>query len=125
MSHMVTAIGDGGFSCDSNCANWKALGMCSHSIAVAEINGKLSSFLAFVWKRKDRPNRTKLATTNMPKGRGRRGGVPPRKRKASMSCEPTRVPMCATSSENTEQFITSECPPLQGILHLVLCSTLR
>ena len=40
--HMVTPKKGGGFSCDSSCPNWKALGVCSHSVAVAEINGQLA-----------------------------------------------------------------------------------
>ena len=44
--HMVTPKKGGGFSCDSSCPNWKALGVCSHSVAVAEINGQLVQFLS-------------------------------------------------------------------------------
>jgi len=50
--HMVTPTKGGGFSCDSKCGTWKSLGICSHSIAVAEINGKLSEFIAFVQEKK-------------------------------------------------------------------------
>ena len=75
--HMVTPVKGGGFSCDSNCANGKSLGVCSHSIAVAEVNGKLSQFIAFVQKKKKHPNITCLTTTSMPSGRGRKGSAPP------------------------------------------------
>ena len=64
------------FSCDSSCPNWKSLGIYSHSVAVAETNGQLQLFLSS--KKKKTPNVTSLLTTNMPKGRGRKGGVPPR-----------------------------------------------
>ncbi len=111
--HMVTPIKGGGFSCDSNCANWKSLGICSHSIAVAEINGKLSEFVAFVQKKKKRPNITKLTTASMPKGRGRKGGVPPRKRKAPVHGEPTRLPMSTRSSGDIGQSMSSTSPPSQ------------
>ena len=39
--HMVTPNKSRSFCCDSNCVNWKSLGICAHSVAVAEINGKL------------------------------------------------------------------------------------
>ena len=39
--HMVTPQKNGDFSCDASCPNWKSLGICSHSVAVAEMNGKL------------------------------------------------------------------------------------
>ena len=42
--HMVTPKKNGDFSCDSSCPNWKSLGICSHSVAVAETNGQLRFF---------------------------------------------------------------------------------
>ena len=44
--HMVTPKKGGDFSCDSSCPNWKSLRICSHSVAVAEINGKLPQFIS-------------------------------------------------------------------------------
>lgn len=38
--HMVTPQKGGNFSCDSSCPNWKSFGICSYSIAVAEVNGQ-------------------------------------------------------------------------------------
>ena len=69
LPHMVTPTKGGGFSCDSNCPNWKAMGICSHTVAVAEVNKKLQPFLSS--KKKKGVNFTKLLTTSMPKGRGR------------------------------------------------------
>ena len=43
LPHTVTPT-KGGFSCDSNCPNWKAMGICSHTVAVAEVNKKLQQF---------------------------------------------------------------------------------
>ena len=34
-------IKGGEFCCDSNCLNWKIKGICSHTVAVAEVNKKL------------------------------------------------------------------------------------
>ena len=92
--HMVVPTKGGGFSCDSNCPNWKSMGLCAHSVAVAHSNGKLQEFVNFVKKKKKVPNVTALVTTTMPKGRGRKGGAPPRKKHSSQPAEScTRVAM--------------------------------
>ena len=92
--HMVIPTKGGGFSCDSNCPNWKSMGLCAHSIAVAHSNGKLHEFVAVVKKKKKVPNVTALVTTTMPKGRGRKGGAPPRRKHSSQPAETcTRVAM--------------------------------
>ena len=97
--HMVTPKRNGDFSCDSSCPNWKSLGICSHSVAVAETNGRLQEFLSA--KKKKTPSVTGLLTTNMPKGRGRKGGVPPRVRKPKQPVT-TRIEMNdATSTTST------------------------
>ena len=63
--HMVTPKKGGGFSYDSSCPNWIALGVCSHFVAVVEINGRLVQFLSS-HKTKKAPNATsKLLTTNI------------------------------------------------------------
>ena len=82
MPHLVTPKKGGDFSCDSSCPNWKAMGICSHSVAVAEVNKKLSEFLS-ANKRKKPVNVTSLLTANMPRGRGRKGGTALRSRKPS------------------------------------------
>ena len=93
--HMVTPTKGGGFSCDSNCPNWKAMGICLHTVAVAEVNKKLQQFLSSKKKKKG-VNFTKLLTTSMPKGRGRKGSVAPRTQKPSQPIT-TRVEMNASS----------------------------
>ena len=42
--HMVTPKKGGEFSCDSSCLNWKSMGICAHSVVVAEVNKKLPQF---------------------------------------------------------------------------------
>ena len=83
--HLVTPTKGGGFSCDGNCPNWKSLGFCSHSIAVAELNEKLDVFITYLRKKNKSPNVTTLITSQMPSGRGRKGNVAPRTRKAVQS----------------------------------------
>ena len=91
----------GDFSCDSNCPNYKALAICSHVVAVAEINGQLSDFIAAVKRRKPQPNVTRLVTTNMPKGRGRKGGVAPRSRRPQQ-LETTLIEMNTSSGSGLD-----------------------
>ena len=94
MPHMVVPTKGGGFSCDNNCSNWKSIGLCSHSVAVAESNGKLEEFIMGVKRKKKIPNMTALATSTMPKGRGRKGSIPPHTRKSTRAAEScTRVSM--------------------------------
>ena len=72
------------------------MGLCAHSVAVAHSNGKLQEFVNFVKKKKKLqvPNVTALVTTTMLKGRGRKGGAPPRKKHSNQPAEScTRVAM--------------------------------
>ena len=98
--HMVTPNKGGEFCCDSNCPNWKAMGICSHTVAVAEVNKKLQRFLSSR-KRKKGVNYTKLLTTSMPRGRGRKGGVTPRVRKPSQPIT-TRIERSTASDTSFE-----------------------
>ena len=82
----------GGFSCDSSCPNWKSLSFCSHTVAVAEVNGKLQQFVAFLQKKAKAPSVTKLVTFSMPRSRGRKGGAAPCRRK-QLQAPTTRVSM--------------------------------
>lgn len=42
--HMVVPKKSGEFSCDAKCPNWRAMGICSHTVAVAEVNKSYHSF---------------------------------------------------------------------------------
>ena len=108
--HMVTPTQGGGFNCDSNCPNWKSLNLCSHTVAVAELNGKLAEFITFVRKKKKLPNVTNLITSGMPRGRGRKGSVAPRTRKKKAAVT-SRVPMSIEHQgtvQHTESSITGD-----------------
>ncbi len=83
--HLVVPCKGGRFKCDSDCANFKSLGICSHSVAVAEVNKQLSEFLVSFKKTKKRPNFTQLALHGMPAGRGKKGSQASRKRKQSVT----------------------------------------
>ncbi len=67
--------------CDEDCPNWKGLGICSHTVASAE---SLPEFIEWYKKSKRSPNLSKFVDATMPKGRGNKGSVPPRKRKSTL-----------------------------------------
>ena len=53
--HLVTEKKNGSFFCDEHCSNWNAFGICSHSVAVTNLCGKLSEFVAFFKKTRKSP----------------------------------------------------------------------
>ena len=85
--HLVQARKGHSFACDDDCPNWRALHICSHSVAVAELCGKLQEFVTCCKKTMKAPNLTRFADATMPRGRGRKGTVCPRKRKQSLPVE--------------------------------------
>ena len=42
--HIVVLKKNGVFDCDAKYPNWKAVGICSHTVAVAKVNKKLPLF---------------------------------------------------------------------------------
>ena len=60
------------FACDSDCPNWIAPCICTHSVAVAELCKKLPAFIESFKKAKRSSNLTKFASATMPKRRGRK-----------------------------------------------------
>ena len=108
--HLVTPSKGGGFACDGNCPNWKSIAFCSHSIAVAQLNGMLPQFISFLKKKKVAPNVTKLVTSGMPRGRGRKCGVPPRKRR-QVEAPSVRLPMNTDLESNIEGNVATSHQP--------------
>ena len=82
--HLVSRKKSGQYACDNMCPNWKSLGICAHSVAAAEDNHELQFFIRWFLKAKKVPNLTKLATAEMPAGRGRKGTKAPPKKKPKM-----------------------------------------
>ena len=78
--HLVLPCKTGVFKCDSDCANFKSLGICSHTVVVAHLNNQLSDLVHRIQKAKKKPNLMKLAVHGMPAGTGKKGGRQPRKR---------------------------------------------
>ncbi len=75
MPHLVLQVSNGQYQCDDKCINWTTSGICSHSIAVAELNHDLDKFLRWYNTAAAEPNITSLAFTGLPSGRGRKGGI--------------------------------------------------
>lgn len=76
--HLVVPCKGDRFKCDPDCIKFKSLGICSHSVVVAQVNRKLLEFLASIKKAKKQPNITQLVAHDMPAGRGRKGSQAPR-----------------------------------------------
>ena len=93
------------------------MGICAHSVAVAEMSGKLSEFIERVKKVKKTPMLSKFAEATMPKGRGKKGGGVSRKHKAPSMIE-TRVQnpsmTCNESSQDMTQSDVFQISPTHG-----------
>ena len=85
--HHVQTKSDGQYVCDSACLQWTSSQICSHTIAAAESNGELASFLQWYTKCAESPNISTLAMSGLPRGRGKKGGKPKRQR-----AKQTRLP---------------------------------
>jgi len=79
----VHCLPSGQYLCDRTCLQWKSSSLCSHTVAVAGLNGDLELFVAWYVGTKQGTNLTALAVHGLPSGRGRKGGVPPRPRSKS------------------------------------------
>ena len=123
--HLVRKATNGQYKCDSNCLNWTSSGLCSHSLAVAELSNDLSSFLNWYNLSASQPNITTLAVSGLPAGRGRKGGAAKRTRnrndkKTPEICIPRPVFQSVVSSgrealqspPNTMPTVSSATPTL-------------
>ena len=81
----------GQFLCEPSCAMWESSKICSHCVAAAQFSGNLEKFIEWYKASKSKPNLSKLAQVDMPKGTGRKGEKPPRKRKKSTSVYHTLI----------------------------------
>ena len=112
--HLVTtpAKFSGHFKCDSKCPMFSTYKLCSHTIAVAEVTGKLKEFTNWPIKQKCAPNYSKLSLHGLPKGAGEKGGGTQRrktmKRKADRTTKTVvdrlafankQNPLCSTEDQ--------------------------
>ena len=70
--HIVKPKENGQYVCDANCPQWVSSKICSHTVAVAEINTSLRSFLDWYIACAVQPNLTTLSMSGMPSGRGKK-----------------------------------------------------
>lgn len=108
MPHFVTSKENGQYLFDTHCPQWVSSKICSHTLAVAEICGKLANFLHWYISTNQDTNVTALGLLNMPRCRGQKGGVP--KRKRSKTSDPEVVvsrPSLQDSGSNVSISVSS------------------
>lgn len=108
--HLVLPVAKakgGSYKCDSDCLNYKSLGLCSHVVAVANLNGSLPQLISVFCKTKKRPDFTKLAVHGMPSGRGKKGTQAPRRRKKA---EPVSERAQRISTSSSDSLAPSSVP---------------
>ena len=106
MPHLVTVKKNGGMACDKECPQYQSASLCSHVVAAAKFRRKFKDFVAS-YKVSRKPNLTKLVTCDMPKGRGKKGGRAPPKRKVPPTIE-NRYPFIPLShSPSIEQSMSA------------------
>ena len=78
--HAVTARGET-YQCDSRCMHFSSLSISANTVAAAIKQGSLSAFIHNLNLKKTKPNLFHLSRHGMPLGAGRKGGIPPRRKR--------------------------------------------
>ena len=106
--HFVRVVSPGQYVSDKYCLQWCSSQICSHTLVTAEVNRELELFLKWYFVASaQEPNITWLAHVGLPAGRGRKGGVPKRKRSRTPSVAP--VPRPATSQLRSPLELAPTC----------------
>ena len=111
--HLVQAKKTGQYVCDKACGNWNSLSICSHTVAVSELNGELFKFVTWFVKAKKNPSVTKLVLTGMPEGRGRKGGKRPQPKKKALAVQ-TRTSIAELSGVTVTDATSSRSSASRG-----------
>ena len=92
--HYVTVAKNGKVTCN-DCPGWNAYNICSHSLAVAEKNGRTADYLKWLrTKGPEQMNLTSLITSNSNKGVGKKGSkTSTARRKGGRNTNKLRQPM--------------------------------
>ena len=106
------------FSCEHSCPMWQSSRICSHFVAAAQFSGQLRSFVSWYKKSKSLPNLNRLAKVGMPKGSGRKGEKPPRKRKKFAAAPLTLVERDAVPTLTEQQTET----PIRHRIPVKMCN---
>ena len=90
------------YCCVEKCPSFAGFSICSHVVAVAECNGDLKS-LNFLDAASATcaPNLSAIANQGLPRGAGRKGGIPKRKRKTAVPIQPRSVRPCLVGIAGT------------------------
>ena len=111
--HLVTCTKQGKYCCDSDCPNRKSMKLCSHSVAVAQLNGPLQEFCDLYRKAKHVPSVSQLAFAGLPSGVGNKRHQVTRKRKQQpeSTCIPLkRASISAAIQPGPSVHTSSSCP---------------
>ena len=116
--HMVTSGKKSNFNfvCDKNCPRYGAYGFCSHTIAVAEVNGCLDKFIEQLKKSKHKANLSLLAYHGLPAGAGEKGGKPKPKRRRLSAQDKSDLPTADRLSIATTQQPQNPLPPTVTVI---------
>ena len=115
--HMVTSGKKSNFNfvCDKSCPRYAAYGFCSHTIAVAEVNGSLDKFIEQLKKGKHKANLSSLAYHGLPAGAGEKGGKPKPKRRRLSAKDKIDLPTTDRLSKAATQ-LQHRLPPTVTVL---------
>jgi len=116
------------YECDDKCPQFKSIKLCSHTVAVSEVNGELKQFINW-FKTKgscDSPNLMELRMNGMPAGAGRKPGKVTKKKQTSKCAVPSddnRLPLDTNSQ--SQPIIQRNCDPNSYCVSTApeLCST--
>ena len=129
---------------------FKGFSICAHTVAAAQYNGHLESFVKWYVTTKCRPNLASIALERIEKVVGRKGGVSKRKRQPQVpiesssprftdqdNCEPNSKHLTVTSTgivtsctsimtviPPTPLLVSSASPRIEGQLNMVATSTI-
>ena len=109
--HLVQTALPGQYICDKNCIQWMSSQICAHTLVAAEVNSELDLYLQWYNMNNPQPNISQLAMTGLPRGRGRKGGIPKWKyivvsRAATMRQPPACISVSGTApAVTTSQFL--------------------
>ena len=96
---------NGQFTC--NCANWNRYKLGSYTVAVASLNEELPQFLEWHETHFTAPNVTRIVMDKQPKGAGRKGRIPKRKRSATTSTATSTVFATVAAPEKQSELISA------------------
>jgi hypothetical protein len=101
--HLVTSSkANGRFFCDADCPNYKAICICSHTVAVAQLNNSLQQFCDYYRKSKHLPSVTQLLLSGVPSGVGNKGNRVSKKRKREEVTSRTSFETSNITTQNKE-----------------------